>query len=402
MTDNANSTAPQSDALSASPSASRNGARRPTQHDVARLAGVSRGTVSYVVNGLADGNVPISPETQARVWAAVEQLGYVPDAGARALRSGSSQTIALVLPDLNNPHFWETAAGVEQEARAAGYRLLFSSMALNEQYGEDIFKDLSGRRIDGVILMGSITDHSKESEKTLEHCLKRGLPIVEILDRLRRHPRVDYVKCDYGSVTREGIEHLVMLGHRRIGMIYGVAQTLLAEDRLRAYQSAHQIAGIPLDDALTAFCGPEIEDGYQAALRMLQLEERPTAIIAINDLMAIATMRAAADLNLRVPDDLSVIGFDDISLAKYLTPRLTTATKDAVQLGRAAARLVLQRLHEPSLPHQIVQLPARLIIRDSMAPPPTPNITGVSRDAPEGASKGRLEPIKEALSISTE
>ncbi len=142
----------------------------------------------------------------------------MPDAGARALRSGSSQTIALVLPDLNNPHFWQTAAGVEEEARAAGYRLLFSSMALNEQYGEDIFKDLSGRRIDAVILMGSISDHSKESEKMVEHARRRGLPIVEIHERERRHPRIDCTLSNYSDATRQAIEHLLGLGHRRIGL----------------------------------------------------------------------------------------------------------------------------------------------------------------------------------------
>lgn len=390
MTDSENSSSPQS----AAHSASRNGTRRPTQHDVARLAGVSRGTVSYVVNGLADGNVPISPETQARVWAAVEQLGYVPDAGARALRSGSSQTIALVIPDLNNPHFWETAAGVEQEARAAGYRLLFSSMALNEQYGEDIFKDLSGRRIDAVILMGSITDHSKESEKTLDLALKRGLPIIEIHDRERRHPRVDCVISNYSNATREVIAHLLGLGHTRIGLLYGVAQTMLAEDRLIPYRESLQAAGIPVDESLIAYCGPEVEEGYQAARTLLARADRPTAIIAINDLMSIATLRAAADFALRVPDDLSVVGFDDILLSRYMTPRLTTATKDTLELGRAATRVALNRVLEPNQPRQVVHFPTRLIIRDSTAPAPNASATG--------ASNGKFEQTKEALSVSTD
>src|SRR5512136_1953547 len=129
--------------------------KRPTQVDVARLAGVSRATVSYVINGLADVQVPISEQTRRRVLEAIEELGYEPDARAQPLRSGSTKTIGLILPDIRNPHFWQTADGVEQEIRAAGYHLLLSSVDLSPDYGEDIFKELSRRRIDGLILMGA-------------------------------------------------------------------------------------------------------------------------------------------------------------------------------------------------------------------------------------------------------
>jgi transcriptional regulator with XRE-family HTH domain len=135
--------------------------KRPTQVDVARLAGVSRATVSYVVNGLADGQVPISEETRQRVLEAIEELGYEPDARAQALRSGSTQTVGLILPDIHNPHFWQTADGVEQELRAAGYHLLLSSADLNPDYGKDIFKAMSRRRTDGLILMSAFIFHNE-------------------------------------------------------------------------------------------------------------------------------------------------------------------------------------------------------------------------------------------------
>lgn len=345
-------------------------AKRPTQNDVARLAGVSRGTVSYVVNGLADGKVAISPETQARVWKAVEELGYVPDAGAQALRSGASNTIGLIIPDLRNPHFWQNAEGVEQEARAAGYRLLFSSMDLNAEYGEDLFRDLSGRRIDALILMGALVDQSELAKETLEHCLKRRLPIVEISDKPQSDELVDCVMSDYRAATVAAMEHLIGLGHRRIGMVYGVSQALMAPDRLETYRERLRAAGLPVDPDLVVECGPELEDGYQAAGRLLALAERPTAVLAINDLLALGVLRAAGDRGLRVPDDLSVVGFDDILMARYLVPRLTTATKDAVRVGREAARLVLARLQDPARPRQVVQAPSRLVIRESTAPPP--------------------------------
>lgn len=341
---------------------------RPTQHDVARLAGVSRGTVSYVINGQADGRVPISPETQARVQQAIEELGYVPNAGARALRSGATHTIGLIIPDLRNPHFWENAGGVEREARAAGYRLLVSSMDLSAEYGEDVFKDLSGRRIDALILMGSLVDQSGAANEILARSLKRGLPIVEIRDQREQSHRLDCVISDYRAATSAAMAHLLALGHRRIGLIFGVAQEELAIDRLHPYLDALRAADLPSAPEMVAYCGSAIEDGYQAALQLLSLADRPTAIIAINDLMAIAALRAADDHGLRVPADLSLVGFDDIPEAKYLVPRLTTATKSAERLGREAVRLALARLQDPTLPHQVVEIPARFLIRESTGP----------------------------------
>lgn len=344
--------------------------KRPTQLDVARLAGVSRATVSYVVNGLTDGKAPISPETRRRVERAIADLGYEPDAGARALRSGSSQTIGLILPDLRNPHFWENAEGVEEEARAAGYRLLFSSMDLNAEYGTELFRDLSGRRIDGLILTGCLVDQSPMSQQILARSVKRGLPIVEISDRPLQDIRIDCVIADYQAATADAMAHLLALGHRRIGMVYGVATAELGMDRLQPYHAALQEAGSPIDSALLIECGPSVEDSYQASQQLLALPDRPTAILAINDLLAIGVLRAAADCGLHVPVDLSLVGFDDILLAKYLTPRLTTGAKDAVRMGREALRLILARLREPARPREVVRIPTAFIVRESTGPAP--------------------------------
>ncbi|MBK8050997.1 MAG: LacI family DNA-binding transcriptional regulator [Anaerolineales bacterium] len=237
---------------------------------MARLAGVSRGTVSYVVNGLADGKVAISPETQARVWEAVEELGYVPDAGAQALRSGATNTIGLIIPDLSNPHFWQNAHGVEQEVRAAGYRLLVSSMDLNADYGEDSFKDLSGRRIDALILMGAIVDQSEAAQETLAHCLRRRLPIVEISDRPVEGHQVDSIVADYREPASQAMAHLIGLGHRRIGLVCGAIPDLI-RDRVEPYRESLEAAGVAVDPDLIVDCGPSIEDGYAARATLLAL-----------------------------------------------------------------------------------------------------------------------------------
>jgi LacI family transcriptional regulator len=353
--------------------------KRPTQFDVARLAGVSRATVSYVANGLTDGQVPISEETRRRVLEAIEELGYEPDARAQALRSGSTHTIGLILPDIRNPHFWQTADGVEQELRASGYHLLLSGADLSPEYGEDIFKDLSRRRIDGLILMGAFIFQLEEAQKTLSHLLKRRFPIT----RIGEHPTIDCVVSDYRAVTQTAIAYLWSLGHRRIGLIFGVQppwENLRAAglpviyeegaDRLLPYQDSLQAAGRPVDPELIVMCGPAIEDGYQATLQLLKLPARPTALLVINDLLAIGALRAAGDLGLRVPADLSLVGYDDIPLADFLVPRLTTSSKDVVTVGRAAVKLLLARIQDPDRPHQRVDIPAQFIIRESTGPAP--------------------------------
>lgn len=339
---------------------------RPTQVDVARLAGVSRATVSYVLNGVSEGRVPISDETRQRVLEAIEELGYEPDARAQALRSGSTKTIALIIPDLRNPHFCEYATGIEEAARAAGYHLLLSSTTMNDEYAVEIFKDLARRRFDGLIIASSFILEAEEAQAILKQVRERGLPVVEMDENYG----VDSVYADYHETTKEVMSYLLSLGHRRIGLIYGVGGHELGEDRLQPYQAALKAAGIPVQKELIVDCGPAIEDGYQAALKLLKLPSRPTAIIAINDLLAISAVRAAADLGLRVPADLSLVGYDDIPMANYLMPRLTTVTKDALFLGKKAFEMVLARIQNPDLPRQEFHSPARLILREStgMAP----------------------------------
>jgi LacI family transcriptional regulator len=345
--------------------------KRPTQVDVARLAGVSRATVSYVLNGQTDGRVPISEETRQRVLEAIATLDYVPDARAQALRSGSTKTIGLIIPDIHNPHFWEVADGVEQEATAAGYHILLSSIPPETEHAEDIFKDLSQRRIDGLIMVPSFIYQSEGAQNTLASLRKRRVPIVGIMaEHSGAHYNIDRVISDYRDTTLEVMAHLLALGHRRIGFIFGIDVPDLGNDRLLAYRESLQAANLPLDPELLVRCGSAMEDSYRAARQLLELPDRPTALLAINDLLAIGALRAISDLELKVPQDVSVFGYDDIPLAKYLVPRLSTASKNGETMGREATRLLLARLQDPDRPRQEVRLPARLIFRESTGPAP--------------------------------
>jgi LacI family transcriptional regulator len=249
-------------------------------------------------------------------------------------------------------------------------------MELNLKYGVDIFKDLAGRRIDGLILMGHLIEESEEAKITLAQLLKRRLSIVEINDHPNLDHEIDCVYSDYRAVAGEAMDHLLSLNHRRIGIVYGAKSPELAIDRFEPYQDRLQAAGLAFDPGLVVYCGPALEDGYQAALQLLERSPRPTAVLAINDLMAMGVLRAAGDLGLSVPKDLSLVSFDDIPVAQYLVPRLTTASKDSVRLGREAVRLVLERIQNPNQPRQKLQIPARLILRDSTGPTPTNGQSG--------------------------
>lgn len=344
--------------------------KRPTQFDVARKAGVSRSTVSFVLNDKTGGNVPISDETRQRVLDAIDELGYVPDARARALRSGDTKTLGLVIPDIRNPHFWEIAEQVEQEARNAGYHLLVSNIALKHEYANDIFKDLVHRRIDGLILMGSFTVASEKAKTALKKYFKQRLPIVELSDHYSIHHAVDRVSSNYYAATMEAMSYLFDLNHQRIGFLFGSGTPELIEDRFNAYKDSLLAAEIPIDKDVIIQSGPTIEDGYQAMLSFLGLTERPTAIIAVNDLLAMGAIRAVNDAGLQIPEDISLIGYDDIAMAKYMVPRLTTVSKDVQTLGRNAVQLLISRLQNPDQSYQTTESAPQFIIRESTGPAP--------------------------------
>jgi LacI family transcriptional regulator len=166
------------------------------------------------------------------------------------------------------------------------------------------------------------------------------------------------------------MQHLVSLGHRRIGFIYGVPAHPAGLDRLEPYLQTLQAIGVSNPMELVERCGDEIEDGYQAALRVLRSDDRPTALLAINDLLAIGVIRAAADLGLSLPRDLSLASYDDIFVSNYLVPRLTSATKDAERMGRTAVDLLVRRIADPGRPGSTIEFESRVVYRESIGPPP--------------------------------
>lgn len=339
--------------------------KRPTQADVARAAGVSRATVSYVVNGLANSQVSISPATYQRVQAAITKLAYHPDARAQSLRSGgATHTIGLLLPDLHNPFYWKIASGVEQEAQNAGFDLLLFSTSLNAEREEHTLRALSRRQIDGLILNLTFPGRISEALKLLA---RRHNPVVILGQPI---PNLDAVIVNpgYQTYAHELMAHLFALGHRRIGFIYGLVNPEIDAGRLNAYRKALQDFGLPVDETLIDHCGATLADGYRAAHRLLARKPRPTALVSINDLLAIGALRAIDEWGFSVPRDLSLVGFDDIDVAAYLQPPLTTVHYDANAVGREAVKLILARLKDPERSVQMIQIPTRLMLRASTGP----------------------------------
>ena len=338
--------------------------KRPTQHDVARMAGVSRATVSYVLNDQDGGRIPISAETRQRVLDAIADLGYEVDARAQALRSGETKTIGVLLPLYENPFFWQMLVGISAEAEAHGYSLLLAHNPLTPEQENQSIRELAEQRVDGLIML---IGFKQLSEQVTAQLKRSARPIVEISGSLSEF---DYVHQGYGAGTLALMAHLLELGHQRIGFVYGVDVPEQGYDRLEAYRQSLANAGLPYDDSLVICCGQRLEDGYRAALELLKRADRPTALLTINDLQGIAALRAAADLGLRVPADVSIASFDNIPFASYSVPRLTTVTGSPEQNGRDAVRLLLRRLAEPNWAPEVIESGWQLIVRESTGPAP--------------------------------
>lgn len=333
--------------------------RRPTQKDVAQRAGVSRSTVSYVLNDQTELKIPISDETRKRVMDAIAELGYEPDARAQSLRSGSTNIVGVIIPILHNPFFWQILSGISESLQEAGYSLHLAHHPLDLQQEANTIRELTRQPVDGFILLAAA---KYLLPRLTDYLQKSGRPVVEIT---AAKAKFDHVVHTYADGTRELLGHLLELGHRRIGFIYGISKEVQGFDRLLIYREVLAEQGL---QPYEMHCGESLEEAYQAARVMLDNPDRPTALLVINDMLAVAVIRAANDLGLVVPDDLSVAGFDDIPFSNFIFPRLTTVSGMAEDSGRDAVRLLLNRFANPDLPQQVTKAPVRLIVRESTGP----------------------------------
>jgi LacI family transcriptional regulator len=326
-----------------------------TIREVAGRARVSPTTVSHVLNATRF----VSEEIRARVLSAMAELGYRPNAVARSLRRGRTHTLGLILPDSANPYFAELGREIEAAAFGRDHSVVLCNTE-GDQRRERVYLDLLAKRqVDGLLYVPA-----GDRADVLRGLLHRPLPVV-LVDRDLAGAPVDVVLSDKRGGARLATRHLIALGHRRIGCIGGPSSLAMSGRRLQGYRDALAEAGLPVDEGLVLRGDYRPQSGWAAARSLLALADPPTAIFAANDLMAIGVLRAAGELGRRVPGDLAVVGFDDIELASYTTPPLTTVSQSAGEVGRAAVELLLERLADPARPPVRRTLETRLVVRAS-------------------------------------
>ncbi len=325
----------------------------PTIREVASRAGVSPTTVSHVINNTRF----VSAEARQRVLDAMAELNYRPNVLARSLRRGETRTLGLILPDSANPFFAEIARAIEDAAFSAGYNVILGNSE-NELAKEQVYVDvLVNKQVDGLIFVAT-GDHSP----SLEHLTRNGLPVV-VVDRRLSNLDVDTVLTDNLQGGLSAARYLLNLGHRRIACITGPSNLTPSAERVIGYRRALEEHGLPVEENLIRKGDFHPRSGYHAAVELIRSQPPPTAIFICNDMMAIGALRALSEAGLRVPQDCSLIGFDDIELASFITPPLTTIRQDKAALAEAAVTLLLERIAEPDLPARTRILPTQLIER---------------------------------------
>ncbi len=325
-----------------------------TIKDVAREAGVSVATVSRVWNEAAF----VSPETRQRVAEVATRLGYSPHGAARSLITRTTYALGVLLPDLYGEFFSEIIRGIDHTAQAAGYHILVSSSHDSKDEIDAALRSMRGR-VDGMIIMSPDLD----TQRTL-HTLQGSFPVVLLNGGVDAN-EFDSVTIENHAGAREMTLHLVKHGHTRIAMIAGPQRNYDAAERLRGYETALTESGIAHDQSLVVPGDFSELSGHAAAMQLLALAQRPTAIFAANDSMAIGALSALHESGLRVPQDIAVAGFDDIPLARYMNPPLSTVHVDISLLGERAATLLLSSLLQGQRPRQQRQLSTTLVIRSS-------------------------------------
>jgi LacI family transcriptional regulator len=328
-----------------------------TMKDVARLSGVSSMTVSRVING----GDRVSPQTRQRVEQAIAELGYVPSRVARGLIRQKTHTLALIVPDVANPFFTLIVRGAEDVARRADYRIILCDTRADLTIEREVIEEMIAHRVEGI----AIAPVSDRSRGHLRRLAKYGVPFV-LIDRTVPGIDCDVVVGDSAGGARQLVEHLVELGHRRIGFIVESDEVSTARDRREGYEQALRVAGLPVDPSLIVRSTVDPGGGFDGMRRLLELEQPPTAVFTVNNLVALGAIEAVRAHGLEVPDDIALVCFDDIEYASRLYPFLTVMAQPAETLGALGTQLLLDRVEGRAREHsRVVVLPAQFIVRKS-------------------------------------
>lgn len=342
-------------------------AKRSTITDVARQAGVSKATVSAVLNDTAT----VKDATRDRVHSAIELLNYRPG-GSHLARGGAARrdkSVAILIKEHDNPYYAGIIDGVHSVCNGQGYTVLVVSSAGDYETERRAVELLRARDADGLIVTPVLDGHADLSH--LFELKRRNFPYV-LLEEVRG-VRASLVDVDNVAASRMAVEHLLSLGHARIAHLAGPPYSAHSQQRIDGVRLAYSRSHLVLPAEMVMRAGAHLEDGYRAGLQLFRdasSAERPTAVTCYNDLVAIGLCRALGELGLRVPDDVSVIGFDDVPLCQYLSVPLTSVRVPTFEMGQVAARMLLRHVESKDpVPPQRVDLTATLIERRSTAPP---------------------------------
>jgi len=337
-------------------------AQRVTIREIADRAGVSIATVSRVLNGRSD----VSADTRELVTRVIQENGYTANRSARSLSGGRTGLVGVVVPLVYPAYFSGILAGAAEALSEQTMQIVLSPTGHEHDREVSVIDRMHG------LTDGALFILPQESSDELVQLLDSGYRFVVLDPLMPLDERIPAVSAAHTSGADQAMRHLLQLGHRRIAQITGPLGWVATEGRRRGYQAALAAAGILPDPALEVESIPEIEPGRTAAEYLLDLRERPTAILAFNDNIAIGAMQAARARGLRVPEDLSVVGFDDVEHASVVTPALTTVRQPLAEMGRTAVSLLIRLLGRQSFETLHIELATRLVVRDSTAPPANP------------------------------
>jgi LacI family transcriptional regulator len=331
-----------------------------TIREIADLAGVSIATVSRVVNGRDD----VSPETRELVQRIVRERGYMANRSARGLSRGKTGLIGGTVPMVHYPYFSHLVAGVAEALYEADMRLVLCPTYHEHEREVSLLERLLHGTTDGAVII-----LPEESSDELEQLVNHGYRFVVVDPLVPLNERIPAVSAAHTAGADQAMKHLLSLGHRRIGAITGPPTGKATVERRRGYYAALAEAGIAPDRELEVPSNFEVSGGVEGAAKLLDLADPPTAIFCFNDNMAIGAMRVARERGIRVPEDLSLVGFDDLGEASIVHPALTTIRQPLAEMGRIAVSLLMRLLEDQPLEALHVELATRLVVRESTAPP---------------------------------
>ncbi|MDY0882060.1 LacI family DNA-binding transcriptional regulator [Dongia soli] len=331
-----------------------------TLKDVAAAANVSRATAARALNSYGY----VGDQTALRVIEAADALGYRANRVAQALRSGQLPIVGYLPGDIQNPFFARIAHDLEVEFRKQGHNLLIASSEENVEQERELLESLRSLSVRGFILAPtSATDN--------QHILKlarEGAPIV-LIDRVSENVRCDSVLVDNEGGAREAVDYLVANGHRRIALLRDESRIFTAQERLAGYRNSLQAHGIELDETLIGVSRSTVEHAIEATIRLFSRRDRPTALFTVDSLMTQGALLALRSMGLSIPQDVSLVGFDDFDLATFTDPQITVMAQPIAEIGPLAAQMLLDRLAGKKVAPRLTRFPTRLIVRGSVSHP---------------------------------